>query len=150
MKRCVLGTAEQLFWFDPVDGKVQPFYSLQRPAVDSMVSPDGSQLALVYVGSEHKISFVTLNDNRKREVELKELLSLGMDWTADSKSVFATGWTKDEIPVVLSVEPNGDHRVLLEGERSAPYGWAIPSPDGRYLALQVATRENNAWMVDNF
>ncbi|HEX8799847.1 MAG TPA: hypothetical protein VF772_14615, partial [Terriglobales bacterium] len=122
MKRCVLGTDERLFWFDPEDGKVQPFYSLQRPAVYNwMVSPDGSQLALVYVGSEHKITFVTLNNNRSREVELKELLCLGMDWTADSKSVFATGWTANEIPVVLGVEPNGNHRVMLEGETAAPF-----------------------------
>jgi DNA-binding winged helix-turn-helix (wHTH) protein/Tol biopolymer transport system component len=40
MKRCVLETAEQLLWFDPEDGKVQPFYSLQRPEVYNwMVSP---------------------------------------------------------------------------------------------------------------
>jgi Tol biopolymer transport system component len=151
MKLCVLGTAERLFWFDPEDGKVQPFYSLQRPAVYNwMVSPDGSQLAVVYLGSEHKITFVTLNDNRRREVELKELLSIGMDWTADSKSVFATGWTANQIPVVLGVEPNGNHRVLLEGDRAAPFWFTIPSPDGRYLALEVVTRENNVWMVENF
>ena len=115
-----------------------------------MVSPDGSQLALVYAGSEHKITFVTLNDNRRREVELKELLSMGMDWTADSKSVLATGWAANGASVVLAVEPEENRRVLLEGERAEPYGWAIPSPDGRYLALEVVSRENNVWMVENF
>lgn len=89
-------------------------------------------------------------DKRSREVELKESLNLGMDWTADSKSVLATGWAANGASVVLAVGPEGDHRVLLEGERAEPYGWAIPSPDGRYLAPQVVTRENNAWMVDNF
>ena len=73
-----------------------------------------------------------------------------MDWTADSKSVFVTGLTANEIPIVMWIEPNGNHRVLLEGERAAPFWWAIPSLDGRYLALQVVTRENNAWMVENF
>jgi Tol biopolymer transport system component len=150
-KLCFLATADLLFWFDPQDGKVQPFYSLQQPTVyNCMVSPDGSQLALVHVGSEHKITFVTLSDNRKREVEVKELLSIGMDWSADGKSLFATGWTPNGISVVLNVEPNGNHRVLLEGERAAPYWFTIPSPDGRYLALQVVTRENNVWMLENF
>jgi hypothetical protein len=93
---------------------------------------------------------VTLNDDRSREVELKERLSIGMDWTSDSKSVLVTGWAANGASVVLAVEPNGNHRVLLEGERAAPYWWAIPSPDGRYLALQVVTRENNVWMVENF
>jgi len=90
------------------------------------------------------------NDNRSREVELKERLSIGMDWTAESKSIFATCWTANEIPVVLGVEPNGNHRVLLEGERAAPFWWAIPSPGGCYLALEVVIRENNFWMVENF
>jgi len=100
------------------------------------------------IGTQNRLC--DIERQQKREVELQELLSSGMDWTADSKSVFATGWTANGIPVVLGVEPNGNHRVLLEGERAARYWWAIPSPDGRYLALEVVTRENNVWMVENF
>jgi hypothetical protein len=27
--------------------------------------------------------------------------------------------------------------------------WAIPSPDGRSVALDVIAGENNVWMIDN-
>jgi len=52
--------------------------------------------------------------------------------------------------VVIGVETDGQHRVLLEGDRAVQYLFAIPSPDGRYAALQVVTRENNVLMVENF
>jgi hypothetical protein len=40
-----------------------------------------------------------------------------MDWTADAKSVFASGWTANEIPVVLGVEPNATwHCKWLQGK----------------------------------
>jgi len=29
-------------------------------------------------------------------------------------------------------------------------GWAIPSPDGRYLALHLASGDSNVWMIENF
>jgi hypothetical protein len=52
--------------------------------------------------------------------------------------------------VVIGVKPDGHHRVLLEGDAAVQYLFVIPSPDGRYAALQVATRENNVWMVENY
>jgi len=54
------------------------------------------------------------------------------------------------VPVILGVEPNGDHRVLLEGDSATQYQWVIPSPDGRYAVLEVVTGANNVWMVENF
>jgi hypothetical protein len=52
--------------------------------------------------------------------------------------------------VVIGLEPNGQHLVLLEGDRAVQYWYAIPSPDGRHAALQVLTWESNVWMVENF
>jgi DNA-binding winged helix-turn-helix (wHTH) protein/Tol biopolymer transport system component len=150
-KLCVLATPKALFSFDPEDGKVQPLYELQAPVVFNwMLSPDGEQLALVFAGSKHKITFVTLRNNGRRELEFQESLGQGMDWMPDSKGLLLTGWSTNEAPVVIGVRPDGQHRVLLEGDRAVQYWYAIPSPDGRYAALQVATRENNAWMVENF
>jgi len=150
-KLCVLATPKGLFSFDPEDGKVQPLYDLQAPVVFNwMVSPDGEQLALVYAGSKHKITFVTLRNNGRREVELPESLGIGLDWMPDSKGFLLTGWSTNGAPVVIGLEPDGQHQVLLEGDRAVQYWYAIPSPDGRHAALQVVTRENNVWMVENF
>jgi len=42
------------------------------------------------------------------------------------------------------------HRVLLEGDNGLRFLAVVPSPDGRYGALQAVTGENNVWMVENF
>ena len=52
--------------------------------------------------------------------------------------------------VVLGVEPNGQQSILLEGDRATRYWWVMPSPDGRYWALEAITGANNVWMVENF
>jgi hypothetical protein len=28
--------------------------------------------------------------------------------------------------------------------------WAMPSPDGRHLAIMGGTQDRNAWMLENF
>jgi hypothetical protein len=68
----------------------------------------------------------------------------------DSRGLLLTSWSTNGAPVVIDVEADGQHRVLLEGDRAVQYLFAIPSPDGRYAALQVVTRENNVLMVENF
>jgi len=140
-----------VYSFDPEDGKLQPFYDLRAPSVFNwMASPDGEQVALVYYGSKHKITFLTLRNNGRREVELPESLGIGIDWMPDSRGLLLTSWSTNGAPVVIDVEADGQHRVLLEGDRAVQYLFAIPSPDGRYAALQVVTRENNVLMVENF
>ena len=87
-KLCVLETTERVYSFDPEDGKLQPLYELRAPGVFGwMASPDGEQLALVYAGSKHKITFVTLRNNGRRE----ESFGMGMDWMPDSKGLLVTG-----------------------------------------------------------
>ena len=44
----------------------------------------------------------------------------------------------------------GNAKVLLEGDRSNPFAWLIPSPDGKYGAIGVTTGESNVWMVENY
>ena len=52
--------------------------------------------------------------------------------------------------MILSVVPSGHHPVLLEGDKGLRYWYVVPSPDGRYGALQAITGENNVWMIENF
>jgi len=56
----------------------------------------------------------------------------------------------DSTQVLLFVDLNGNAHALLEGERYAPLVYAIPSPDGRYLALRKAAGDINVWMIENF
>ena len=94
---------------------------------------------------------MNMADKSTRDVLLNEWSRLnGVDWAPDGKSVFVSGQTPNGVPVMLSVLPSGDRQVLLEGDKGMRYWYVIPSPDGRYGALQAVTGENNVWMVENF
>lgn len=155
-KLCLLSTQEghttRLFSFDPESGKTQEFASFQESEQPNWsLSPDGSQLALLLYGQQREVTFMKVADKSMHEVTLNEWPRLNyIDWASDGKRVFVSSWKASGASVVLGVEPNGDHRVLLEGDKSMRYGWVIPSPDGRYAALAVVTGENNVWMVENF
>jgi len=156
-KLCLLGSpgypeSAGIFSFDPDDGKAQPFSALQGFVFDNWsLSPDGSHVALASFGPQRKISFVDVRDKSSREVNLKGSPRLqGMDWTADGTALFVTRWAANGAAEVLGVDPRGNLRVLLEGDKGSWYWWVIPSPDGRYGALQAMAGENNVWMVENF
>jgi Tol biopolymer transport system component len=154
-KLCLLSTQEgftaRFSSFDPESGNTQEFASFQ--ASDDLnwsLSPDGSQLALILYGPERKITFMKVSDKSTYDVTLNEWPRLNaIDWTSDGKSVFVSSWNASG-SVMLAVEPNGNRRVLLQADKSMRYWAIVPSPDGRYGALDAVTGENNVWMVENF
>jgi Tol biopolymer transport system component len=131
---------------------MQHFASFQLPHdLNWSLSPDGSQLALISVGSVPGVTFVTVNDKSTHEVPLAGWASLqGGDWLADGKGVMLAATAQNGVPVILAITAKGDRRMLLEGGRSERYWWALPSPDGRYAAVEKLTGENNIWMIENF
>jgi hypothetical protein len=48
------------------------------------------------------------------------------------------------------VESGGNSRIILDADRQTHLWWALPSPDGRYLAVEKVTGENNVWMAEKF
>jgi DNA-binding winged helix-turn-helix (wHTH) protein/Tol biopolymer transport system component len=152
---CLLNTLEQdaarFFSFDPEDGKTQDFATFKlKEGLSWSLSPDGSQLAVLLRGSGRGVTFMNVFDKSTHSIELNPWPLLNIDWAADGKRVFVSSRNADGAPVILGVEPNGKYRVLLEGDSAGQYWWAVPSPDGRYAALEVVTGENNVWMVENF
>jgi Tol biopolymer transport system component len=69
-------------------------------------------------------------------------------WAADSKSLLVSS-SKDQVPVVLHVDLQGNARVLWEVQ-GGTNTYAVPSPDGRHLAMQKMTNDGNLWMMENF
>jgi len=115
------------------------------------ISPDGSLLAVITDERRGKIRFLSLATGTTRDVIVKDWPVLrGADWTADGRSLLMGSVTPRGTSVILDVDLEGNARVLLESDSHTQFAWAIPSPDGRYAALNLFTGENNVWMVENF
>ena len=102
---------------------------------------------------ERVLRIFNLRWHRKRVPLPKIGLTMGMDWAADSKSIWVGGFmgrgawgTRSGI---LTVALDGKVGVALEGFTPEVL-WAIPSPDGRRLALLGNTQTSNAWLLENF
>jgi Tol biopolymer transport system component/DNA-binding winged helix-turn-helix (wHTH) protein len=145
------GSTAHFYTFDPQDGKTKEFATIKvKGGLNWNLSRDGSQLALVLEPLGRTVTFMAVSDKATHEVELNQWRLTNVDWAPDSKSVLVLGRTENGSQAILGVEPNGNHRVLLEGDSATQLWWAVESPDGRYLALNVVTGANNVWMVENF
>ena len=146
----VLGATTSFITFDTERGKgreIARFEGLPNWGL----SPNGSQLAVVTDENQGRLRFLSLDTGATRDVVVKGWPVLrGVDWTADGRSVLIGSVTPKGISVILDVDLEGNARVLLESGLHAQFRWAIPSPDGRYAALNVFTGENNVWMVEKF
>ena len=95
---------------------------------------------------------VSLADDGERWLAIRGLTGLGVtgmgafDWAADGKSLWITSVGEDE-NALLNVDLQGRARVAWRPKKMTVY-WAIPSRDGRYLALHVGSTSANAWMLE--
>ena len=72
-----------------------------------------------------------------------------VDWAADSKRVWATGSVIGSGKTLVNVSLTGRVRLLL-AQKEMTLGRAIPSPDGKHLAIWKAHGDSNVWMLENF
>jgi hypothetical protein len=100
------------------------------------------------------IRIVNIAAGTERDFPMPDIgLMIGLDWAADSKSVWMGGYrgrgawgTRSGI---LNVDLAGRTRVVLDGLNPTIL-FAIPSPDGRRLALYGNTQNSNVWLLENF
>ena len=146
--------ATSFFSFDPEHGKGSEVTRMTATGegVNWSLSPDGSLLAIVRMGGhEGRIRFMSLPSGVVREVVLKDWPRLSnVDWSADGKGLLMPSTKPNSDPVLLFVDAEGKARVILKGQKYGPLLYAIPSPDGRYLALNMYVGERNVWMIENF
>jgi hypothetical protein len=94
---------------------------------------------------------------------------LSVNWAADGKWLFASSLTAGG-SALLHVDLQGKAHVLWEKKGSAGPGngppwndpssggwlggpsasWAVPSPNGRHLAIHSWSLSANMWMMENF
>lgn len=115
------------------------------------LSPNGSQLAVITNRNQGRVQLISLTTGAKHDLVLNDWPVLrSIAWKADSRSLLLTTFTAGGNSAIVESDLQGRAHLLLESTPNAQIYWTIPSPDGRYVALNVITGEENVWMVENF
>ena len=117
------------------------------------LSPDGSALALA---KKHRgattatIRILAVDGSSERTLSLEGWFAINfMDWSADGKSLWVNTSSATGTPTLLNVKLTGKVTPSLE-ETEMQLGWAIPSPDGRHVAIWKSEQSSNAWLLEGF
>jgi Tol biopolymer transport system component/DNA-binding winged helix-turn-helix (wHTH) protein len=146
------------FSFDPLQGKGQEVAHIDDDlpyAFNWSLSPDGSTLAFAKASKldlsvRPDIRLLSLRDKGERTIRLKEWPKVSsIDWAADGRSLWVSTSANTGTNALLNVDLQGRARTVWE-QTKMEVGWAIPSPDGHYLALWQASGDSNVWMIENF
>ena len=149
---------ERFFYFDPEKGMGAEITKAEIRSINAYdfnwsLSPDGQMLVTakrVGIQEQPAIRIVPLGNGAEATIPVPGYAGIGsIDWAADSKSVWATGYNSDTGKTLINVSLTGKVRRLLK-ETEMTLGWAIPSPDGKHLAIWKAHGDSNVWMLENF
>jgi Tol biopolymer transport system component len=143
------GDVMETFRFDVRNGK-----SSVPPQIDPRcnwsLSPDGSQRAMVCPSLKETIRFRSTLTGKTHDVPVTGQNELGsVDWASDGRSLLIAGRTPEGESALLRVTLDGRTSVLLHSSNSEVLA-AIPSPDGRSLAIAESSVYDNVWQIENF
>jgi eukaryotic-like serine/threonine-protein kinase len=153
--------------FDPVGGRGRElvrFDGSNRKAYDWDLSPDGKRMAILRQ-SESRIHVVPLDGKSPFDIGVKSRAALEtVNWTADGNGLYAASVTPQG-SALLRIDFQGNTQTLWQHKGSVtPWGanldllvtgsptapWAVPSPDGRHLAIYSGSISSNMWLMENF
>jgi serine/threonine protein kinase len=154
---CVLSQAEAKEYpfsvFDPMNGTLRQAAKLEETPSgwNWGLSPDGTVIAAVQIGpTKHQIRLVSLAGQPPREITVKNWNNfMSIDWAADGKGFFISSNPTGRLDTVLYVDLAGNATSLWQ-VKNFQAAWAIPSHNGKYVAIPAPTTECNVWMVENF
>ena len=148
--------ALEFYEFDSDAGKSNLMFKISDPEwslYNWTLSPDGTQLALakkLRAQDEAEIQIMSLRGGSTRKIALKEWRSVrSIDWAADGKSIWTCASPREGEEVIVNVDLQGHVKPAVK-EPSPYIGWAIPSQDGKRLAIWEASGASNVWMLENF
>lgn len=141
------------FRFDPFKGPGAQVFQIKDDMAQMYnwsLSPDGTTLAIAkgkYGEEEPRIRLVSLVGGPEKWLTVHGWSGLAsLDWSADSKSLWAA---------TSGAKANALLRISLQGTatpvwrpKNVGVSWAIPSRDGKYLALHVHSSTANVWMLE--
>jgi Tol biopolymer transport system component/DNA-binding winged helix-turn-helix (wHTH) protein len=142
------GQTNETYRFDLKSGK-----NPAPPQLDSQcnwsLSPDASQRAMVCDNPDGIIQLRSTRNGESRELKVKGWNELdSIEWAVDGKSLLVT-WRRGLESALLNVKLDGNVSVLFRSTNLGILG-AIPSPDGRSVAIAATSTSRNVWRIENF
>jgi serine/threonine protein kinase len=144
------------FHLDPLKGRGEEItridgYQSKGPRWD--LSPDGARIAIVdELDEKGEIRILKVADRTATALAVRDWkwqrLSL-ISWAADGKGWFAYAESDNSADALLSIDANGNPRVLQE----IPSGILmaiVPSPDGKRLAFTKRGYVDGVMLLENF
>jgi eukaryotic-like serine/threonine-protein kinase len=137
--------------FDAVKGrgsKLSEWTTEATAEYDWALSPDGTRIAILK-NQEPRVRILSLNGAAPQEITVKGWNALtDVAWASDGKGLFVSSFN-ERGSALIAMDFQGNARLLWENKGGAGT-YAVPSPDGRHLAMQGFTMEGNLWMMENF
>lgn len=138
-----------VFVLDPIRGRQQELTQLPAGSPGAALTADGEYFAYIMPeekGIRNHIRLVPLHRNPPREIVVKNAVLL------DSLDPFPTGGFLSREgatppPTLLFIAENGNASVLWRTQQGDVFP-AIPSPDGKHLAINMWTHQSNVWLID--
>jgi Tol biopolymer transport system component len=150
-ERSPAGTQLIFTALDPLKGRGDEITRLAitlDPYTTWDLSPDGTRFA-VLEGVPGRIHIFSRFGQASREINVKGMeRTTFLDWTADGNALLASRPTRRGFEL-LYLDRQGDSHVLWE-QRGGLGISALPSPDGRHLAIRGWSVNSNIWMMENF
>ena len=147
------GNELTFFSFDPIHGQPSQILQMKDEVPQFFnwtLSPDGSMLAMAKAiagDSSPRIRLVSLKDGSDRWLSVDGAVEISsIDFAADSKGIWAVSGGEKE-NALLYVDLQGHARTVWSPKNTF-VGWAIPSRDGKRLALDIRSISANAWMLE--
>jgi DNA-binding winged helix-turn-helix (wHTH) protein/Tol biopolymer transport system component len=154
---CVYGTStpskDSIRRFDASTGENSPLTEIPAHGkpINWALSPNGSQLAIIpYSPEQNIIQLRSTSDNTSRDLVVRGRVGVvTADWSADGNSLFVTTMDSEHKTALLNVKLDGSNHLLMKDDKNS-IEWAIPSPDGKLLAINKYTGVTNAWSLASF
>ena len=139
--------------FDPVIGNSHEVAKFQKQAGDWVwgLSPDGTSIAaFMFSAGNNRIRLLSLSGQPTREFTVKNWSGFAsLDWAADSKGLFVSSNPAGLRQSLLYVDLFGNAHQLRQVNSIWP-SWAVPSRDGKYVAILAHIFDSKVWMAEDF
>ena len=110
------------------------------------ISPDGKRFA-VSRGPGGPIQIYSLSDHSIKLVQPKGRVDMvNLNWSADGNAFYFSNRTKGGTEI-LYMDLQGHTKSLWKNDDRS---FCLPSPDGRFLAINDVKKGANYWMMENF